>query len=71
MLVRRYGVRFDTRTTEEVEKTRSLDNRKPYRNEVQKEEARATAKKRKGTWFSTAPRSFHKPVDNRFMGVEG
>jgi hypothetical protein len=39
--------------------TVDLTNRKPFRNEAQKEEARKKAVKVNGTWVSEAPVSFH------------
>jgi hypothetical protein len=49
----------DIRTTAQVEKTRCLLNRKPYRGEREKQSARTMAHRVKGTMVSPAPRSFH------------
>lgn len=55
-------IMFDPRTTAEVEEYRAknrLDNHKPYRTAEQKATARQMAKKKKGAWFASAPRTFH------------
>jgi hypothetical protein len=43
-------VRLDTRTTQEVEETRSFVNQKPYRSKEEKKLAKAYAKKVNGAW---------------------
>lgn len=51
---------FDPRGVREVEATRDVSNRKPYRSKTQKEEARRRAYRAKdGAWRSTAPCSYH------------
>ncbi len=47
----------DTRTTEEVEATRDMLNRKPWRTAAQKEVARAQAQKKAGRYVSYIPRN--------------
>jgi hypothetical protein len=52
---------FDPRTTREVETTRNMVNRKPYRTKEQKAEAFATAAQIDGRYVSRfAPVSFNK-----------
>ena len=52
-------MRKDTRTTREVEATRSNWNRKPYRNQELKDLARQSAEKVDGAWVSKAPVLLH------------
>lgn len=47
----------DLRTTEEVETSRDMVNRKPYRTAEQKDVARQHAQKKNGTWVSYTPRT--------------
>lgn len=62
IFIKGYGM-YDPRGVREVEATRDLSNRKPYRTKAQKTEARAKAWKRKdGTWQSSAPVSMHPEV---------
>jgi hypothetical protein len=51
---------FDPRTTAEVDSSRNMTNRKPYRTALQKQDARDAAKKVDGAWVSSAPVSHHK-----------
>jgi len=53
--------RFDDRTTAEVEASRSFHNRKPFRTQSQKVEARRTSRKLNGTHVSGANMSHHAP----------
>ena len=46
----------DWRTTEEVERTRDMVNRKPYRTKEMREVARANAEKKAGRFVSYTPR---------------
>lgn len=53
---------FDPRTTHEIEDYRAknnVPNRKPYRTAEQKVTARTMAKKVKGRYVSSSPRTLH------------
>lgn len=53
-------MKFDNRTTSSVEESRSLINRKPFRNSAEKELARQTAVLcADGTYRSSAPVRYH------------
>lgn len=61
--------KFDDRTTREVDDTRNMVNRKPFRTKEQKEEAKRLARKYDGTWYSPAPYSVREEKENGVVHV--
>jgi hypothetical protein len=57
--------RVDTRTTREVETSRNMHNRKPYRTPDMKRAARDVAEKVNGRFISAAPVLRHEKHERR------